>query len=138
MNIERAWEEGATGRGVVISILDDGIEHTHPDLHDNYVSPYIIYTPPYIVVFFVFVGKGCASCQPYSLIFNILTVYLHSKQGCLKNSGHPLKYATLVSVCSAYRLVPGRASSKPFHYHQGTCIQLPLIGCYDTIGIDIV
>ena len=39
MNVERAWEQGVTGRGVVVSILDDGIEHTHPDLKDNYVSP---------------------------------------------------------------------------------------------------
>ena len=38
MNVERAWEQGVTGRGVVVSILDDGIEHTHPDLKDNYVS----------------------------------------------------------------------------------------------------
>ena len=38
MNVERAWEQGVTGKGVVISILDDGIEHTHPDLKDNYVS----------------------------------------------------------------------------------------------------
>ena len=44
MNVERAWEEGATGKGVVISILDDGIEHTHPDLKDNYVRLYITYT----------------------------------------------------------------------------------------------
>ena len=38
MNIELAWEQGVIGRGVVVSILDDGLEYTHPDLHDNYVS----------------------------------------------------------------------------------------------------
>ena len=38
MNVELAWEQDIIGRGVVVSILDDGLEHTHPDLRDNYVS----------------------------------------------------------------------------------------------------
>lgn len=36
MNVERAWELGFTGKGVVVSILDDGVERTHPDLINNY------------------------------------------------------------------------------------------------------
>ena len=38
MNVERVWEQNITGRGAVVSILDDGIEHNHPDLQQNYVS----------------------------------------------------------------------------------------------------
>lgn len=38
MNILPAWRRGYTGRGVVVSILDDGIEKDHPDLKKNYVS----------------------------------------------------------------------------------------------------
>ena len=30
------WKQGITGRDVVVTILDDGIEYTHPDLKDNY------------------------------------------------------------------------------------------------------
>ncbi|EDO33327.1 predicted protein, partial [Nematostella vectensis] len=30
------WERGFTGKGVVVSILDDGLDHTHPDLKRNY------------------------------------------------------------------------------------------------------
>ena len=38
MNVLPAWRKGYTGKGVVISILDDGIQHNHPDLAQNYVS----------------------------------------------------------------------------------------------------
>lgn len=38
MNVQGAWAEGITGSGVVVTILDDGLEKDHPDLHKNYVS----------------------------------------------------------------------------------------------------
>lgn len=38
MNVRSAWEQGVTGKGVVVTILDDGIEKDHPDLIANYVS----------------------------------------------------------------------------------------------------
>lgn len=38
MNVMAAWSQGYTGKGVVVTILDDGIERTHPDLELNYVS----------------------------------------------------------------------------------------------------
>ncbi|KAL7838269.1 hypothetical protein AOLI_G00266730 [Acnodon oligacanthus] len=36
MNIKAAWKRGYTGKGVVVSILDDGVERQHPDLKQNY------------------------------------------------------------------------------------------------------
>uniref|UniRef100_A0A672HPQ1 Furin (paired basic amino acid cleaving enzyme) a n=1 Tax=Salarias fasciatus TaxID=181472 RepID=A0A672HPQ1_SALFA len=36
LNAKAAWQLGYTGKGVVVSILDDGIEKNHPDLSDNY------------------------------------------------------------------------------------------------------
>uniref|UniRef100_A0A8C9U4R0 Furin, paired basic amino acid cleaving enzyme n=1 Tax=Scleropages formosus TaxID=113540 RepID=A0A8C9U4R0_SCLFO len=36
LNVKGAWEQGYTGKGVVVSILDDGIEKNHPDLEENY------------------------------------------------------------------------------------------------------
>nr|XP_021497511.1 proprotein convertase subtilisin/kexin type 4 isoform X3 [Meriones unguiculatus] len=36
LNILKVWSQGLTGRGVVVSILDDGIEKDHPDLWANY------------------------------------------------------------------------------------------------------
>lgn len=38
MNVGPAWAKGYTGKGVVVSILDDGIQTNHPDLAQNYVS----------------------------------------------------------------------------------------------------
>lgn len=58
MNIFQAWQKGYTGKnywristrylilksvlspgkGIVVSILDDGVQHNHPDLLENYVS----------------------------------------------------------------------------------------------------
>jgi furin len=40
MNVIPAWKEGITGKGVVVTILDDGLESSHPDLEANYVSLY--------------------------------------------------------------------------------------------------
>uniref|UniRef100_A0A8C2GZ18 Furin (paired basic amino acid cleaving enzyme) a n=1 Tax=Cyprinus carpio TaxID=7962 RepID=A0A8C2GZ18_CYPCA len=36
LNVKEAWKRGFTGQGVVVSILDDGIEKNHPDLIKNY------------------------------------------------------------------------------------------------------
>lgn len=42
MNVGYAWRKGYTGKGVVITILDDGIQPNHPDLIQNYVSHFNI------------------------------------------------------------------------------------------------
>ena len=36
MNVQPVWEMGVSGKGVVVSILDDGLQYTHPDLRSNY------------------------------------------------------------------------------------------------------
>ena len=36
MNVIEAWKLGVTGKGVAVTILDDGIEKDHPDLMINY------------------------------------------------------------------------------------------------------
>lgn len=37
MNVQEAWAEGVTGKGTVVTILDDGLEKDHPDIRRNYV-----------------------------------------------------------------------------------------------------
>lgn len=34
--VDKVWREGYSGKGVVLSVLDDGMDHTHPELRDNY------------------------------------------------------------------------------------------------------
>eukprot|EP00092_Neocalanus_flemingeri_P034915 GFUD01037990.1.p1 GENE.GFUD01037990.1~~GFUD01037990.1.p1 ORF type:complete len:1243 (+),score=296.02 GFUD01037990.1:82-3810(+) len=36
MNVLGAWKLGYTGKNVVVTILDDGIQYNHPDLKQNY------------------------------------------------------------------------------------------------------
>jgi len=36
LNVMPVYEQGITGKGVVVSVLDDGVDHNHPDLRDNY------------------------------------------------------------------------------------------------------
>lgn len=43
LNTKVAWAQGYTGKGVVVTILDDGIEKDHPDLISNYVSQMLYY-----------------------------------------------------------------------------------------------
>uniref|UniRef100_A0A915ICW7 Peptidase S8/S53 domain-containing protein n=1 Tax=Romanomermis culicivorax TaxID=13658 RepID=A0A915ICW7_ROMCU len=35
-NVKEAWSLGVTGKDVVVTILDDGLEITHPDIKQNY------------------------------------------------------------------------------------------------------
>ena len=38
MKVQEAWALGVTGKGTVVTILDDGLEKDHPDLRRNYVT----------------------------------------------------------------------------------------------------
>ena len=37
MNVYTAWTKGFTGYGVIVGLVDDGIDPTHADLSSNYV-----------------------------------------------------------------------------------------------------
>eukprot|EP00096_Caligus_rogercresseyi_P009027 TRINITY_DN2992_c0_g1_i2.p1 TRINITY_DN2992_c0_g1~~TRINITY_DN2992_c0_g1_i2.p1 ORF type:complete len:831 (-),score=194.74 TRINITY_DN2992_c0_g1_i2:755-3247(-) len=68
MNVQKAWAEGATGKGVHVTILDDGVERSHPDLRQNYdpMSSYDVNdndddpTPRYDITDFNKHGTRCA------------------------------------------------------------------------------
>lgn len=37
INVTGVWENNITGRGIVVPVIDDGVEWTNPDILDNYV-----------------------------------------------------------------------------------------------------
>lgn len=39
-NVLDVWKMGYTGKGVVVGVVDDGLQKDHPELKDNYVSIY--------------------------------------------------------------------------------------------------
>ena len=45
MNVIPVWKKGYTGKGIVVTILDDGIEKNHPDLKRNYVRTLAYFFP---------------------------------------------------------------------------------------------
>ena len=38
LNVTAAWKSGYTGRGIVVGVVDDGVDGSHPELKDNYVT----------------------------------------------------------------------------------------------------
>lgn len=38
LHVIPVWQKGITGKGVVITVLDDGLEWNHTDIYSNYVS----------------------------------------------------------------------------------------------------
>lgn len=51
LNIVEAWEQGYNGEGVVVTTLDDGIDHEHPDLRNNYVRLIITNMEQYLGIY---------------------------------------------------------------------------------------
>ena len=61
MNVQEAWAEGVTGKGTVVTILDDGLEKDHPDIRRNYVSGSTSIRPPafaYLTTLFLLLLMG--------------------------------------------------------------------------------
>lgn len=38
MDVTSVWRAGYTGRGVLVAVVDDGVNMNHPDLRSNFVS----------------------------------------------------------------------------------------------------
>ena len=38
LNVISSWKSGYTGKGIVVGVVDDGVDGSHPELKDNYVT----------------------------------------------------------------------------------------------------
>lgn len=38
MNVKAAWQDGYTGKGILVAVVDDGVWIDHPDLKPKIVS----------------------------------------------------------------------------------------------------
>ena len=36
-NVVSVWKAGYTGKGIMVAVVDDGVDGSHPELRDNYV-----------------------------------------------------------------------------------------------------
>ena len=50
LNVTAAWKSGYTGKGIVVGVVDDGVDGSHPELRDNYVTIFFLFS----VFFFSF------------------------------------------------------------------------------------
>jgi len=67
MNVRNAWKQDITGKGVVVTILDDGIEKDHPDLQKNYVSIYLSIYIQYMAM----ISVGLCVLAPVFMILSL-------------------------------------------------------------------
>ena len=55
LNVEEAWAMGFTGKNRTTAIMDDGVDYTHPDLMNNFVSLQITLEA---LEFFLFIAQN--------------------------------------------------------------------------------
>lgn len=42
-NVQDVWNMGYTGKGVVVAVVDNGLEKNHRELEKNFVSAFLCY-----------------------------------------------------------------------------------------------
>jgi hypothetical protein len=76
INVTGVWTQGITGKGVNVAILDDGVDHTHKDLADNFVKLKFFFTNIIFNLYFI-------SLQKVHTILMIIKIYLHLNYGMI-------------------------------------------------------
>lgn len=101
MKVKEVWEMGYSGKGVVTSILDDGLERRHPDLADNYVrTVHMKYS-----ITFMRVKGFCSNCiieffisESFSLICFVQNEIIKQKNSLKLSNSNQLFRNTVVIV----------------------------------------
>uniref|UniRef100_A0A1I8FBV3 Homeobox domain-containing protein n=1 Tax=Macrostomum lignano TaxID=282301 RepID=A0A1I8FBV3_9PLAT len=145
LDVRSVWSMGYSGKGLVVSILDDGIEHWHSDLKDNYdpdasydinghdADPAPRDTPTNVNRSAPSLTACQLSCRPVDFGGPAPTAQESGKVTCRSESGHqPLlparKFSKLLDS-SAAKPAPGPASRQPSRLpqprHSGSRLKPP-------------
>uniref|UniRef100_A0A8C6MH77 Furin (paired basic amino acid cleaving enzyme) b n=1 Tax=Nothobranchius furzeri TaxID=105023 RepID=A0A8C6MH77_NOTFU len=98
LNTKAAWAQGYTGKGVVVTILDDGVEKDHPDLISNY-DPEASYD----------VNDGDADPQPRYTQWHAVTCHSHTLFTAALVCGDPVCIVSSVNFAGV-RMLDGEVT----------------------------
>ena len=58
LNVTAAWKSGYTGKGIVVGVVDDGVDGSHPELRDNYVTIAFPFSVFFLILFNLKISIG--------------------------------------------------------------------------------
>lgn len=80
LHVIPVWQKGITGKGVVITVLDDGLEWNHTDIYANYVSLGAVYKDTQLGLSFPQTGS-CLDVGPrnegFAISFTSLAAHIN-------------------------------------------------------------
>ena len=87
LNVTGVWSQGITGKGVVVAILDDGLDLDHEDLRDNYVSKRLVKKPN--LISFLSLLQALMTLMTTQMNQDLAFLMIHTEHDVLVKSRQP-------------------------------------------------
>ena len=58
LSVISSWKSGYTGKGIVVGVVDDGVDGSHPELRDNYVTIAFPFSVFFLILFNLKISIG--------------------------------------------------------------------------------